>query len=167
MSDPLIVAIVERGGIQGIASDIHARLTPDRPPRDWPSSPRAVTRRLNVHSKAMRDAGWIVTHDEGKNITNCLRWSVQPPEIRPNPSSSPSSDSSATTDTSQTSMTSVVSGPSTRLARDLDVRCADCGWLDSSDGQPVCGNFGGPVDPDASRECAGYIRRKNVRESVG
>lgn len=79
-ADPLISAIMRAGGIVGTAADIYQRLTPQRPPRDWPPNARAVTQRLRRHAPAMRRVGWGITDDGGRNVANVLRWSVTVPE---------------------------------------------------------------------------------------
>jgi hypothetical protein len=129
-SDPLIVAIAHAGGIEGTAAEIYARLTPERPPRDWPAHSRAVTQRLRRHSPAMRRTGWTIAHDDARNLANVLRWSVRPPtrtEMASDPSSSSSSSSSPTRDTRDTR---VAYGPSTYD----DARCPAC----DGEGCPWC-----------------------------
>lgn len=63
-----------------------------RPPKGWPSTPRAVTTKLHRQAPVMRKAGWAVTDDGGANITNAVRWTITPPgasgEMVGNPDSS-------------------------------------------------------------------------------
>ena len=74
----------------GTAAELLGKVTPDRPPRNWPKSPRAVTTLLKRHAPAMRKSGWKIENDAGHNKSNALRWALSPPEKGRN-SSSPGS----------------------------------------------------------------------------
>ena len=68
-----------------------------RKPKDWPKNARAVTTLLKRHAPAMRQLGWNVWDDGGKNKSNVARWTIHPPTLdqgsestsRSSPTSSP------------------------------------------------------------------------------
>lgn len=78
-----------------------ADLTPEgkdwRKPRDWPRSARAVTTLLRRHAPALRQLGWTVYDDGGRNKANVTHWTVAPAALdegrEPGQPSSPASSS--------------------------------------------------------------------------
>jgi hypothetical protein len=48
-------------------------------PRDWPRTPREVTSILRRYAPGLRQSGWTVEHDDGRNRGNTLRWTLVPP----------------------------------------------------------------------------------------
>jgi 5S rRNA maturation endonuclease (ribonuclease M5) len=86
---PLIAKLVtDRHGFDAktsaeILDALTPALNPDgsawRPPKGWPSGPRAVTNQLTRNAPAMRAQGWYVEHDDGKNHRNATQWNIKPP----------------------------------------------------------------------------------------
>ena len=110
--DAFIVRLMERGRIEGTASDLLESLTPERPPKGWPGSARAVTQRLRRHAPSLRRCGWHVADDGGRNHRNSLVWTLAPPihpEIACNSYSQDSQDSQSA---SYASVASQEYGPS-------------------------------------------------------
>jgi hypothetical protein len=62
---------------EGTAGTLHHLLTPERPPKGWPATARAVTTRLHRQAPVMRKAGWAVASRPGHG--GILRWSLAPP----------------------------------------------------------------------------------------
>jgi hypothetical protein len=92
-SDPVILNISEhiRSPWSGSARELIGVLTPEHPPKDWPSTPQAMGARLARAAPVLRRLGWQVdfTRTGRKRI-----WSLIPPpaELLPagsSPSSSP------------------------------------------------------------------------------
>lgn len=101
-ADPFITAIESQlsiGGFDGTAAALLVLVTPDednwRPPKGWPTTPRAVTQRLHRQAPVMRKAGWVVSDDGGANKSHATRWTIHRPEMAPNPDS-PTSPTSPT-----------------------------------------------------------------------
>jgi site-specific DNA-cytosine methylase len=66
-ADPFATAVVElvRGqtvGWTGTATELHAAISPEHPPRGWPASPRSVAGHLRRIAPALRSAGIDVDH---------------------------------------------------------------------------------------------------------
>ena len=80
--DPFILAVLELRYFDGTSAELLQRVTPEKPPRNWPGSPRAVTTRLRRHAPSMTRTGWKINSDEGQNHDKVLRWSISPPEVR-------------------------------------------------------------------------------------
>ena len=80
--DPFILAVMELRYFDGTSADLLDRVAPEKPPRNWPGSPRAVTTRLRRHAPAMTRTGWQIDSDQGQNHDKVLRWTIRPPEIR-------------------------------------------------------------------------------------
>jgi phage/plasmid primase-like uncharacterized protein len=80
--DPFILAVMELRYFEGTSAELLQRVTPEKPPRNWPGSPRAVTTRLRRHAPSMTRTGWTIDSDEGQNHDKVLRWSISPPEVR-------------------------------------------------------------------------------------
>ena len=74
-----VMALANR--FDGTSADLLDKVTPERPPRSWPKSPRVVTTRLKRHAPAMRKMGWIVDNDGGCNKPKVVNWTLVPPEI--------------------------------------------------------------------------------------
>jgi phage/plasmid primase-like uncharacterized protein len=80
--DPFILAVMELRHFDGTSAELLQRVMPEKPPRNWPGSPRAVTTRLRRHAPAMTRTGWRIDSDEGQNHDKVMRWSISPPEVR-------------------------------------------------------------------------------------
>lgn len=82
--DAFIIRISETvTDFRGTAAELLTEVTPTeetwRAPKGWPGNARAVTQRLNRQAPVMRKAGWKVEHDDGRNHTNRVRWTIIPP----------------------------------------------------------------------------------------
>lgn len=77
-ADPFVLAIQRIGGFEGTAAELLDRVTPEKPPKGWPSNARAVTQRLRRQAPVMRKAGWRVSDDDGANHDKVVRWSIHP-----------------------------------------------------------------------------------------
>lgn len=68
---------------EGTSAELLALVTPNtdgwRRPKDWPGNARAVTQRLHKQAPVLRQVGWHVSNDGGKNIRNAIRWTITPP----------------------------------------------------------------------------------------
>jgi len=75
------VAIAIRENItrawEGTASDLMARLTGDRPAKDWPATPQGMGGRLSRAAPTLRSLGWVVEQEPRTN--KARRWSITPP----------------------------------------------------------------------------------------
>jgi hypothetical protein len=127
-SDVFLQAVESLGAFEGTSSDLYKRVTPEKPPKDWPKDARAVTTLLRRQAPGMRKTGWHVEDDGGRNEQKVLRWTLRPPEMARNqPPSSPSSPSL----TGVTGVTGIENGTST-----YDETCracggnGDCEWCD-------------------------------------
>ena len=80
--DAFILAVLELRYFDGTSAELLQRVTPEKPPRNWPGNPRAVTTRLRRHAPSMTRTGWKIDSDEGQNHDKVLRWSISPPEVR-------------------------------------------------------------------------------------
>jgi hypothetical protein len=80
-ADPLVVAISALGQFEGTAAELLAAVSVkiEKPPKDWPSSPRSVTQRLRRQAPVMRKAGWTVGDDDGHNKSKVTRWTIVAP----------------------------------------------------------------------------------------
>jgi len=117
-SDPFVLALADMlSNFTGTSAELLALLAPDKPPKDWPTDARAVTTRLRRNAPALRKAGWTVTDDGGANISNSLRWTLNPPEIGRKSSSSGSLDSLGHESTSNTS---------NRIGQSQEACCPQC-----------------------------------------
>lgn len=93
--DMFVTAISEIGRFTGTAAELLERVTPEKPPKGWPTTARAVTQRLRRQAPVMRKAGWIVTDDGGRNKDGVTRWTLAAPprdariSSPPNPPSPP------------------------------------------------------------------------------
>lgn len=65
----------------GTSAELLALLTPDQPPRGWPT-PRNVTTRLRRHAPALRGQGWTVDDLGRVGKANAQTWHLAPPEGR-------------------------------------------------------------------------------------
>ncbi|MDZ7841519.1 MAG: ATP-binding protein [Gammaproteobacteria bacterium] len=77
--DSFIVAVESLGHFHGTAGELRDKVTPDKPPRGWPTDARAVTQRLRRQAPVMRKAGWRVEDDEGRNHSKAIRWTITAP----------------------------------------------------------------------------------------
>lgn len=48
-------------------------------PIDWPKKSRYVTTLLTKHAPALRQLGWTIANDDGKNKDNAIKWAIHPP----------------------------------------------------------------------------------------
>lgn len=78
-SDSVAIAIRERITVpwQGTASELLTKLTVDKPPKDWPSTPRGMTGRLMRVAPTLRALGWTI--EQGQRTTKARPWSITPP----------------------------------------------------------------------------------------
>lgn len=78
-----LIAAAERGEAWGeiTSAELLIELAPDgeKPPRGWPKSARTVDNQLTRHAPALRQLGWYIDHDEGKNKNGVRRWTIDPP----------------------------------------------------------------------------------------
>ena len=83
---PLVAAITDREyACQGKpAAEILGDLTPTdpswRPPQGWPKTARALTSQLTRHAPALREQGWQIDNDGGRNHNNRALWTIAPPQ---------------------------------------------------------------------------------------
>lgn len=127
--DPLMARFTEvlPGGFSGTSGDLLDHLTPERPPKGWPATARAVTTRLRRHAPSLRKAGWSVSDDGGHNHRNAVVWTLAPPphhESACNSDSQDSQDSHARSESAgrePASVASLVCGPSQD-----DEHCPQC-----------------------------------------
>jgi hypothetical protein len=91
--DPFISAVMalvqKRGGsVDGTSATLldqaeepYRRLNPTWKPTDrrWPKTARQATQRLKVYGPAIRKSGWGISHDDGRNHDNAIRWTVTAP----------------------------------------------------------------------------------------
>lgn len=77
--DPFITAMTETitSPWEGTAGQLRTLVTPERPPKGWPATPRAVTTKLHRQAPVLRKAGWTVSSWTGHQSTT--RWSLTPP----------------------------------------------------------------------------------------
>jgi hypothetical protein len=82
----------------GPASKLLTKLTGDKPPKDWPSTPQGMSGRLTRAAPTLRALGWTIEREER---TSAARpWTIAPPPhpqeypAAPSPSSPPSPDPS-------------------------------------------------------------------------
>jgi hypothetical protein len=94
--DPFILAVMDMPWkkFEGTSAELLGRLSQDKPPKGWPTNARSVTTKLKRHAPALRQCGWTVYDDDGRNISHAVRWTLERPEIARNRSSSDSSNSS-------------------------------------------------------------------------
>lgn len=82
---PLVAALTEAGyRCEGKpAAEILDDLAPDdpswRPPQGWPKTARALTSQLTRHAPALREQGWRIDNDGGRNKACVTRWTIEPP----------------------------------------------------------------------------------------
>lgn len=91
--DSVAIAIRETitASWEGTASELLKRLTVEKPPKDWPTTPQGMGGRLVRAAPSLRSLGWIV--EQGQRTSKARRWAITPPEEYP-ASSSPSSPTS-------------------------------------------------------------------------
>jgi hypothetical protein len=82
--DPIaraVIALVNRGAWEGTHDELLDALTPDRPARDWPKTPRGLAGRLKRLAPALRaEAGVVYERGaRGQNRTVTLRAARPPP----------------------------------------------------------------------------------------
>jgi hypothetical protein len=105
-SDSVAVAIRERIRIQpweGTASELLRLLTPEKPPKDWPTTPQGMGGRLKRVAPALRAVGWTIEkllREPGKGTRG---WTIAPPatENEPPPADGVAATSSRTSPSSR------------------------------------------------------------------
>ena len=149
--DCFILAVMElTDSFKGTSAGLLAKVTPEKPPRSWPKTPRAVTTRLKRHAPALRDMGWTVDNDGGYSKSNTLEWTLIPPEKACNSSSSSSPTRQKGKKASVASVASNEYGPS----QDVDI--ADLQAIGETDGD--IGQF--------REDEAEYLSERGVEESL-
>lgn len=135
--DPFIIALHEAlhdTTFTGTAGELLAKVTtPERPPKGWPTTARAVTLRLKRQAPVMRKDGWTVHDDGGANKRNAVVWSIASP---PRPEMGGNDDSPCSPD----SRGELASHASNQSAQSQDEEqtliapsCPDCGYPADSD----------------------------------
>lgn len=99
-ADSVAVAIRERiiSEWQGTAGELLKRLTPEKPPKDWPTTPQGMGGRLSRAAPALRRLGWTVERPPRADKKGTRLWRIVPPaaaEETPAGSSEPSVPSDA------------------------------------------------------------------------
>jgi hypothetical protein len=69
--------------VTGTASALLERLTPDKPPRDWPTTPQAMGGRLSRAAPALRRLGWLV--EPPVRTVRVREWTIAPPHAEEYP----------------------------------------------------------------------------------
>jgi hypothetical protein len=95
-SDPVAIAIQEhiKAEWEGTASELLKLLTPDKAPKDWPTTPQGMGGRLVRVAPVLRALGWMV--EQGPRTKKRRIWTISPPALSEEwpAGSSPSSPSS-------------------------------------------------------------------------
>jgi hypothetical protein len=95
-SDSVIVGIREQitQPWDGTASELLKLLTPDKPPKDWPSTPQGMGGRLARAAPSLRSLGWTVERLARSDRKGSRKWEITPPTEEYPAGSSASSASS-------------------------------------------------------------------------
>ncbi len=85
---------LDRGRWEGAAGELLAEVTPERPPKGWPATPRAMAARLKRAAPTLRATGVQVDHLGRQGHDRARTWSLEAERTRIEPSapSQPSSD---------------------------------------------------------------------------
>jgi hypothetical protein len=79
---------------EGTASDLLKRLTSEKPPKDWPTTPQGMGGRLSRAAPPLRHLGWTVERLPRSDKKGTRLWRIVPPaEENPARSSEPSESS--------------------------------------------------------------------------
>ncbi|HET6755941.1 MAG TPA: hypothetical protein VFH23_18530 [Jiangellaceae bacterium] len=99
--DSVIVAIREQvtQPWDGTASELLKLLTPDKPPKDWPSTPQGMGGRLARAAPSLRSLGWTVEKLARSDKKGTRGWEITPPTEEYPAGSSASSELTLTDDT--------------------------------------------------------------------
>ncbi|MGV0720563.1 ATP-binding protein [Mycolicibacterium elephantis] len=65
------------------SADVLAALMPadaENAPKDWPKNSRAVTAQLTRDAPALREQGWRIDNDGGRNKECVVKWTITPPK---------------------------------------------------------------------------------------
>jgi hypothetical protein len=62
---------------EGSAQELLDKITPEKPPRDWPSTPQGMGGRLAKAAPTLRELGWVVESDRTKRTRT---WTLEPPD---------------------------------------------------------------------------------------
>ena len=82
-ADPIaraVCALVERFAWQGTHEELLGLITPDRPDRDWPRTPRGLAGRLKRLAPALRDQAGIVMEHGGRSQQRLLTLRCEQPD---------------------------------------------------------------------------------------
>lgn len=87
LSNSFIAQLIEKRyttkGVARSGAEILSQIAPPSgsdTPVDWPKKARYVTTLLTKHAPAMRQLGWTVANDDGKNKDNAIKWTIRPPQ---------------------------------------------------------------------------------------
>ena len=79
-ADPFLASLMaEKLEFTGPSAELLDRLAREKPVRDWPKNPRAVTTILRRNAPALRKAGWVVKESEDSH-TKVIEWTLTHPE---------------------------------------------------------------------------------------
>jgi hypothetical protein len=81
-ADPVAVKIQELILVpwEGTASELLDRLSPERPPKEWPKTPQGMGVRLKRIAPAMRKIGWTIEQPPRSDKKGSRRWLLEPPD---------------------------------------------------------------------------------------
>lgn len=79
--DLVVIAIRERviTAWQGTASELLKKLTPEKPPKEWPATPQGMGARLTRAAPTLRSLGWTVEKLLRTDSRGSRGWSIIPP----------------------------------------------------------------------------------------
>jgi hypothetical protein len=80
---------------QGAAGELLKRLTPEKPPKEWPTTPQGMGGRLSRAAPVLRRLKWTVERPPRADKKGTRLWRIVPPEETPAGSSASSATSSA------------------------------------------------------------------------
>jgi hypothetical protein len=77
-SDTVCIAIRQHvtAPWQGAAGGLLAKLTGEKPPKDWPTTPQGAGARLSRAAPVLRSLGWVIDADRANRKRT---WSLTPP----------------------------------------------------------------------------------------
>lgn len=91
VAEALLQLVADHGPVAATAAELLERLTPDRVPKGWPATPRAMAERIKRAAPALRDLGLEVEHRRvhgGRRVWEMAVSDSSP--SRPSPPSPPS-----------------------------------------------------------------------------
>jgi hypothetical protein len=102
VADADLVALAIREHItrewKGTAGELLKRLTPEKPPKDWPTTPQGMGGRLSRAAPALRRLGWTVERLPRSDKKGTRLWRIVPPAEENPARSSESSESPQSSD---------------------------------------------------------------------